>query len=641
MLNRRIAAGIAMIAALIGGFPMGARAEAHTKTKKATIVFTHDLHSRMDDEELGGFSRLKTGIDGIRQEKQGKEGVFVLDGGDFSMGTLYQTLFEKEASELLMLGYLGYDATTLGNHEFDYRSRGLAAMLATAKEKATENQTVLPQLVISNINWKENRSGEDKQLKKAMEEFGSKSYTIIEKEGVRIGIFGVLGEDADASAPESGLTFQSITESSKKMVQKLQQEKVDMIVCLSHSGTNPDPKKSEDEILAKEVPQIDVIISGHTHTRLEKPIRIQDTYIVSAGEYGQSLGELALVQTKEGRWEAADYQLHAMDDTVPSDEGVKEKLKAYEEAVNREYLAQFGYRFDEVVAQNQVDFTPFYRFGEKVEEDTLGSLIADSYIYTVKDVEKEAYEPVAVSLIPAGVVRGSVPTGDVTTADIFNISSLGIGADRVPGYPLVSVYLTGKELKTVAEIDVSVSPLMPSAQLYGSGLHWTYNNNRMPLNRVTEVALADDVFGGKADVLEEEKLYRVVAGLYSAQMLGAVEDVSKGILKVQPKDKNGKPIKDFEKYILHTPEGQEVKEWWALANYMKSFEKNESGLPSVSEKYSRLEGRKTQETGKNPADILKHPNRIALTVYGIGILILGILLMILGKIIKRWRKKGK
>lgn len=634
-------AGMAIAAVLMAGIGAEIRGKETSEQKKATIVFTHDLHSRMNDEELGGFARLKSKIDEISREKEKKEGVFVLDGGDFSMGTLYQTLFEKEASELLMLGYLGYDATTLGNHEFDYRSRGLAAMLTTAKKKAEEKQITLPKMVVSNINWEENHSKQDKELKKAMEDFGVTTYEVMEKEGVRVGIFGVLGEDADASAPESGLTFQSIVEASKKAVEKLKKEKVDMIVCLSHSGTNEDPKKSEDEILAKEVPEIDVIISGHTHTRLNDPIQVKDTSIVSAGEYGQSLGELELMQTEEGRWKTRSYSLHAMDDTVASDEGVKEKLQEYKEAVNSEYLAGFGYTFDEVVAENQVDFTPFYRFGEELREDTLGNLIADSYIYAVKEAEQEDYQPVAVSLVPAGVIRGTVPKGKVTTSDVFNISSLGIGADKVPGYPLVSVYLTGKELRTVAEIDASVSPLMPSAQLYGSGLHWTYNPHRMILNKVTDVELADDISGKKEEKLQDDKLYRVVAGLYSAQMLGAVENVSKGILKVQPKDKDGKPIKDFEKHILHTKDGREVKEWWALANYMKSFEKNEEGIPSIPDKYSKVEGRKVLDDKKSVTAILKNPNKIALVVYGAGLLILILLGMAVRKIMKIWRKRRR
>lgn len=113
----------------------------------------------------------------------------------------------------------------------------------------------------------------------------------------------------------------------------------------------------------------------------------------------------------------------------------------------------------------------------------------------------------------------------------------------MPGYPLISVYLTGKELKTAAEIDASVSDFMTTARLYSSGLNFTYNPNRMILNKVTDVYL-DDGNGGRIE-LEDDKLYRVVADLYSGQMLSAVTDMSYGLLSLVPKYADGTPIEDL------------------------------------------------------------------------------------------------
>ena len=112
----------------------------------------------------------------------------------------------------------------------------------------------------------------------------------------------------------------------------------------------------------------------------------------------------------------------------------------------------------------------------------------------------------------------------ITVEDVFNAYSLGIGLDGVPGYPLISVYLTGAELKTAAEIDASVSDFMPSARLYMSGLNFSFNPHRIILNKVTKVKIVD-ASGNEAD-LQDDKLYRVVCDLYSGQMLGAVTDVS-------------------------------------------------------------------------------------------------------------------
>ena len=97
---------------------------------------------------------------------------------------------------------------------------------------------------------------------------------------------------------------------------------------------------------------------------------------------------------------------------------------------------------------------------------------------------------------------------------------MGIGPDKRSGYPLLSVYLTGKELKTACEVDASVAPLMRPAQLYMSGLTYTFNPHRIIFNKVTDAALLKP--DGSREEIEDDKLYRVAAGLYSAQMLSIV-----------------------------------------------------------------------------------------------------------------------
>ena len=122
--------------------------------------------------------------------------------------------------------------------------------------------------------------------------------------------------------------------------------------------------------------------------------------------------------------------------------------------------------------------------------------------------------------------------------------------------------------------------------------------------------------------IEDDKLYRVVSGLYSAQMLGAVEDQSKGILKLSPKNEKGEVITDFEEYIIYDQKGQELKEWYALAGYLESFEKDEEGVSRIPERYRGAEGRKVIQDSANPVELLKNPNRFAVTVYSIALLLI-------------------
>lgn len=622
---------------------------ARSQDKEVQVLFTHDMHSHLDPykinkdgsiELVGGFAKLKTTVDAKKQEK---EATFLVDGGDFSMGTLYQTIYETEAPELTLMGQIGYDATTFGNHEFDYRSEGLSNMLHSAKRKAEKKPDLkLPALVSANIDWDKNTSKDNFLVRSAMEDYGSTPYTIVERGGVRVGMFGVLGEDADSCAPESGLEFEDIVETSKEVVKDMKEEDVDMIICLSHSGTFEDADNSEDEILAQEVPEIDIIVSGHTHTRLDKPIQYGNTYIVSAGCYCENLGDIDLIQKEDGRWQLDTYELTPLTAQVKENQAITTQLASYKETINQDYLSHFGYTFDQVIAQNAVDFSQMDSFAMEHKEDPLGSIIADSYIHAVQQAEGDAYEKAHVALTPSGVIRDTFQTGNITVSDAFNVSSLGIGADRIPGYPLVSVYLTGKELKTIAEIDVSVSKIMPTAQLYPSGLRWTYNPNRMFLNRVTNVEFMTNVpytNGKETEKIEDNKLYRVIAGLYSAQMLGTVQDMSMGLLKIQPKDKEGNPIQDFEKVIIHDQKGTEVKEWYALASYIDSMKENEAGISQVSSHYNDTENRKEEINSKNPIELLKNPNKFAWMLYGAIVIIILLIVFIVRWFLKRRKNK--
>lgn len=637
-----------------------------TEDGEVTVLFTHDLHSRLDEYKtknndyepslsstfikessepalVGGLARLKTEIE---KEKSENPAAFLFDAGDFSMGTLYQTIYETDAAELTMLGRMGYDATTFGNHEFDYRAEGISNMFHSALSNAEKDESLtLPAFVIANIDWEKNNSEDNKLMEKALDDYGSTSYTVIERAGVRVGVYGVMGEDAEACAPESGLEFDDIVETSKEVVKELKKEDVDMIVCLSHSGTNADPKKSEDEILAEEVPEIDVIVSGHTHTTLKEPIIKGDTTIVSAGCYGENLGELNLVPSDDGRWELKDYTLKTMDGSVEKDQEIQGYLDGYKQVINEEYLSRFGYTMDQVLAVNPVEFTQMDTFATELKEDTLGSIIADSYIYAVEKAEGEQYEQVDVAVVASGVIRDTFQVGEITVSDAFNVSALGIGADRITGYPLVSVYLTGAELKTAAEIDASISPIMTTAQLYPSGMKWVYNPNRLILNRVTETCLTDKENGGisegyyeNIEAINDEQLYRVVSGLYSAQMLGAVEDQSKGILKITPKDRDGNKITDFEKHIIYNTDGAEVKEWYALASYLESFGADSEGMSEVPAWYNETQGRKVEQDTSNILELIKSPNKIALAVYGIIVVLIVLIVLLVRFIIKRKKR---
>ena len=592
---------LGLAACLLAGALAGL-ASANAPTYETTILFTHDTHDHflpMPDEEggeYGGYTRLSTLIG---EERAAHPDALVLDGGDFSMGSLFQTIYSSEAPELRALGAMGYDATTLGNHEFDYRAAGLADMLRAA----VASGEALPALVQANYKPPES----DADSWDAWNAYGVTDYVVIEKEResregpaepVRVAVFGVLGVDADECAPMSGMEFEPVAAAAKRVVAQIQAEAdADFVICLSHSGT--ENGKGEDYELAKAVDGIDVILSGHTHTTLDEPLRVGDTLIVSCGEYTANLGVLTVEWKPNGEKTVTDYRLIPVDETVAEDPDMAAMAAAFQPLVEEQYLSQYGVGFDEVLATSPFAFTPIGRFGAEHREDTLGSLIADSYVYAVQQAEGADYVPVDFAVVAAGVIRGSFPAGEITTSDVFNVSSLGSGADGTPGYPLISVWLTGKELKDAFEVDASVTALMPEAQIYGAGMTWTWNPHRMMFNKVTDCAqvLPD----GSAVPIDDDRLYRVVTGLYTGQMLGTVNDQSFGILAITPKDAQGNVITDYEEHIIYNPNGSEVKEWYALASYLQS-------MGEVDGRYAAPEGRKVEHATWNPLNLLKNLN---------------------------------
>ena len=634
-----------LIAVIVLPLMTGMQIWAKTEPKQLDILFTHDTHSHLNSfttivngekKEAGGFAKLKTLIN---EHKKVNPDTLVLDGGDFSMGTLIQTVYDTEAAELRMLGQIGCDVTTLGNHEFDYQSKGLADMLNAAKNSGD----TVPSLVLCNVDWdameEAGLSEGQKQIQSAFEKYQVRDYVVVQKGNIKIAVLGVFGKDALVCAPTCELVWKDPVKAAKQTVEKIKKkEKVDMIACVSHSGTWDDADKSEDEILAKEVPDIDLIISGHTHSQLDKPIQHGNTYIVSCGEYGKNLGTISMTQKDDGRWKATSYELIPVSDEVNPDETTQAKIDALMDTVDINYLAKFGYTRKEVLAENDIEFNSLDEMGTKHEELNLGDIISDAYVYAVENSDNYDGDPVDVAVVPSGTVRDTYAKGEITVESVYNSFSLGIGKDGLAGYPLISAYLTGKELKLVAEIDASISDFMTIARLYCSGLNFNFNPHRMILNKVTDCYLTGQ--DGKREEIQDDKLYHVVTDLYTGQMLGSVMDISYGLLSIIPKDKEGNPIEDLEEYAI-MEENQELKAWVAIARYMQSFDDTDGdGIANVSEYYATTHGRKVVENSRNLVQLLKNPNKFFMLMIGIitvAVLIVLLLIFFIRKVLRKRR----
>lgn len=615
---------------------------------KLTILFTHDLHSHFLSDRVpkpggghttqGGYARLARLIGQEREKALGRS--LLVDAGDIAMGTLFHTEFREEAFELRLMGEMGYDAATLGNHDYEFLPAGLAAMLRTARSRGGR----LPLLVASNVVFTQD-DPRDAPLKAAFAEYPVTPYAVLERNGIRIGLFGIMGRDAAEDNPFAvPVTFVDIVERGKAVVEILRnREKVDLVVCLSHAGTKPVKSRSEDEILAEKVPGIDIVVSGHSHTVLPEPIRIGKTLIVSAGAYGAYLGVLNLDLSREAGVRVASYRLEKVSAEVTEDPGIAKQIEAFKKLIEQRYLTSSGGSHDQVIAETAFDMpSPAYRQGILMEMG-LGDLITDAFRFAVRQAEGKNYRHVDVAVTADGIIRDTFLTGGITVADAFKVLSPGLGMDDRAGHPLVTFYLNGKELRRMLEVQTSIAPIKHGAQLQVSGVRFTFNPRRVPFDRVVSVAVQDEK--GDFRPLQTDKLYRVCVNAYMAGMLNFVRKASYGLIQFSPKDGEGRPITDWKAVRVDADARaagiQELKEWVALTLYLKSLpDRNGNGVPDLPEGYRNPDGRSVAVPSWNPAELLGGAGWITWTVLTVAAAVLTILALILWWIVRLVRRRA-
>jgi len=623
--------------------------------KIISIIHTNDLHSHLlgfspnidyrpdmigNDGTQGGWARVASVI---KQEKGKRNNpVLVLDGGDFLMGSLFHMIAREEAVELQVMKDMGYDVLTLGNHEFDLKPKGLARILHAAAAKGG-----MPAIVFSNAIFSQ-ESDRDDALEEAFNRGLVKPYIIMEKEGIKIGIFGLMGKDAAEKAPfASPVKFRDPVEIAKEMVKVLREkEKVDMVICLSHSGVSKKKSRSEDEVLAKGVEGIDVIVGGHSHTKLEKPIVVNSTLIIQAGVYGKWVGVLDLLWEK-GKVQLKNYQLIEVDDKIPGDMTLQKKIESFIGTIDRDVLKPVNLSFRKVIGQTAFDL--------RIEEDesNLGNLIADSIRWYVNRHDYDPKDPitkVVVAIESNGVIRDDLlrgKTGALAVSDVFRSIPLGIGMDDTMAYPLISCYLYASEIKKALEILTSVYPFKGSSYfLQVSGLKFTYNPRRVIFDRVTHIWLGSEEEGYvPLEYSESNKnLYRIATNIYNATFLKIVGKYTYQILNIVPKDRHGIPVADLTAFRVdadkNQPGIQELKEWIGVMEYIKSFaDTNGDGLPDIPEKYRGKLGRIVMEASWNPFAFLSRGTMVTWVAFSVVVVIFLVLILMVRFIVKKVRRR--
>jgi len=578
------------------------KVKAGGKGKRITILQTSDLHHHavgygpfMDytpldttdkDEVLGGFARLAAAIERVRAE-QAEAGVPVVlvDSGDFLMGTAYDLAAFYPLS-LKFFSLMNYDAAALGNHEFDSSAAGLAMLLTNAIEKGFD----VP--VLATNTFTDGDKGTSDDGIEALMGGGAIVDRHVRKlsNGLNIGIMGLMGKDADEKAPAAApVTFDHDPEFIQGFVDDLRSsDNADLVLALSHGGIDTNGR-GDDARLAEAVNGIDVIASGHYHTTtMEAFLRgPSNTIIFSPGEYGKWLSRLDITYDESlGRVVDYRFTLIPIDDTIQGDPHTQELVEECSEAVDR-MIARLGVGLDSAVSC--IDF-PLVK--APLQETGIGNLAADSIRSTATALASSSGgKPCDMGIVASGVIRDDVfpgRLGIIMFSDVYNMLPLGFSPDtsqRLPGYPLVSIYVTAKDLYMICEMGLTIAPTLgPDYYLNFSGVRIDYDPAQargLKGVRTVYVCPAQDPFclsaGTPLDRGDTTRLYHVVLDLYALQMMQTVnERLAPYGLSVTLRNVSGDPVHpaDYLNYCIDAdpaPGVQELKEWMALWKFLGTF----------------------------------------------------------------------
>lgn len=462
------------------------------KTNELVLLHTNDMHAHVigvkkDDSMcslkeqdrkdcFGGFDRIYTEV---QKQRKLHGNVLVLDAGDQFVGSMFHIVYHGLLSARFM-NRIGYDAMAVGNHEFDDGPKALADFAKTIK---------FP-LLSANID-----ASQSDLLRERI-----KPYTIIEKNGISIGILGYTTKDtAYLSAPGPTVTFLPIIDSVKKAVLALKKAKVNVIIAVSHAGLKTDID------VASQVDGIAAIICGHSNSLLSNtkkgaagpsPLVVRSpsnkpVLLVSAYAYGKYLGKLKFSFDQEGYPLAWDGEPILLDHRTVRNQTIKRQIIRYYKPIAQ-------------LEQEIVGVSPTYLDGQtcRFQECVLGNLVADVMLnYT-------ASQGTQISFMNGGGLRASIPQGPINRAQIRNV----MPSDKT----LVVLKLYGSTIKKILEHGVFVAEDMKNDNtgrfLQVAGVKFSFDLAKPPGARIKDIKII-----GTKEKIKPHQMYVVVTNSYLAE----------------------------------------------------------------------------------------------------------------------------
>ncbi|MFH1263884.1 MAG: metallophosphoesterase [Pseudomonadota bacterium] len=566
------------------------------KNYDIVLFHTNDRHSHFLGVPNGNYDPSKRG-DGtvggaarwaalIKKERATHRDTYLFSAGDYSQGTLFVTA-QNKAADLNFMKYLGFSAAALGNHEFDLGPNALADSIKAAQPPP------IP-LLCANIKFSKDGVG-DSDLKALYGNQGESGkaifpYIIIRTaDGVKIGVFGLMGLEASTESSPYPVTFSAdmdeLAATAQKVVDTLRNQKgVDVVIALAHLGVNDVAGTSGESLeLARRVRGIDFVLSGHQHTPVARPIEVNgSTLVLEAGHYGEFVGryELKRIAGKKGK----KGELIAINDTMPEDADVTRYVKRLEEDVRQNLFGKYPLvpakgafltgDFFQVLTHSAFDLQLVEH-----ENNNLGYLVADA-------VRNKSGAQVAF-VSQGGDLRESLVRtrgNGLSLPDAFISTPLGVGPDGLLGYPIAKYCLTLGEIKAMIEATTCSQGLANNDYMMDlSGLRVVFDSSAPPMSRIRKLTLYRKTNeSDRGTVLYDSR--RGYRNGYSPSSLLSVSTTTyiAGFLPtyhLATRDcRTGQPNADRNSFIVRDPAGREEKLWYIFASKLASF--SPKGVPS-------------------------------------------------------------
>ncbi len=470
------------------------RAKEHFGFMDLMVMHTNDTHAYLDNAPLRATA--------VKEIREAHDNTLLLDAGDVFSGDLYFNKYQGKA-DLAFMNYIGYDAMTFGNHEFDLGStadghKALKEFVANAE---------FP-MVSSNVDFSKDELFAGLQNDRYTFDYNNGEIyngVIANVNGEAVGIFGLTTEETKNISSTGEVEITNYIAAAKEAVAAFEAKGVDKVIALTHLGFDDSEKYDNDKLLAKSVEGIDIIVGGHTHAKVEEPFVSQEfeapTLIVQANEYGKFLGTLDVTFNPWGEVTLYGGGLIDTSKDITPDQGAVDVLATYKAGVEELKTQETG-----AVAKVALDGSRLADnedgSGVRTSETNLGNLMTDGMLAKAKSINSKT----TIAIQNGGGIRASMDQGPITVGEVLKVMPFGNA--------LAIMEITGTELLGALEISVGQAPKENGGFLHVAGMKFKYDSKKVAGDRVTEVTVLE---GDKYVALDASKTYTVATNSFTAK----------------------------------------------------------------------------------------------------------------------------